>query len=86
VQRIENKAKTNLALEQLVLVDSLISYTQGRWFDSAEGLYIPFATSAADVAATWTCGTQSDDVVLPRGLTWDQHADVALSELINEDV
>nr|GFA01900.1 retrovirus-related Pol polyprotein from transposon TNT 1-94 [Tanacetum cinerariifolium] len=49
---------------QLVLVNSLRSYTQGRWFDSAGGLYIPFATSAADMA-------------LPRGLTWDQHADVA---------
>nr|GEU66247.1 hypothetical protein [Tanacetum cinerariifolium] len=49
---------------------------QGRWFDSAGGLYIPSATSAADVAATWTCGTQSADVTLLRRLTWDQHTDV----------
>nr|GEW86374.1 hypothetical protein [Tanacetum cinerariifolium] len=48
---------------------------QGRWFDSARGLYIPSATSAADVAATWTCGTQSADVALLRRLTWVQHAD-----------
>nr|GEV98793.1 hypothetical protein [Tanacetum cinerariifolium]GEW42314.1 hypothetical protein [Tanacetum cinerariifolium] len=40
-------------------------------------LYIPFATPAADVAATWTCGTQSADVALPRRLTRDLHADVA---------
>nr|GEX90734.1 hypothetical protein [Tanacetum cinerariifolium] len=24
----------------------------------------------------WTCRTQSADVALPRGLTWDLHADV----------
>ncbi|GJW35619.1 reverse transcriptase domain-containing protein [Tanacetum coccineum] len=38
---------------------------------------IPSATSAADVAATWTSRTQSADVALPRRLTWDLHADVA---------
>nr|GEV45581.1 hypothetical protein [Tanacetum cinerariifolium] len=61
VQRIENKAKTNPALEQLVLVVSLRSRTQGRLFDSAGELYIP--------SATWTYGTQSADVALPRRLT-----------------
>nr|GEW51089.1 hypothetical protein [Tanacetum cinerariifolium] len=57
---------------------------QGRWFNSAGGLYIPSATSAADVAATWTCGTQSADVVLPRGLTWDQHTDVVATVALSE--
>nr|GEU32288.1 hypothetical protein [Tanacetum cinerariifolium] len=38
------------------------------------GLYIPSATSVADVAATLVCGTQSTDV--PCGLTRDPHADV----------
>nr|GEX28308.1 hypothetical protein [Tanacetum cinerariifolium] len=41
------------------------------------GLYIPSATSTADVAATWTCGTQSADVALSRELIWDLHVDVA---------
>nr|GEX38790.1 hypothetical protein [Tanacetum cinerariifolium] len=48
---------------------SLRSHTQGRLFDSPRGLYIPFAT--------WTCGTQSAFMALPRRLTWDLHADVA---------
>nr|GEU53147.1 hypothetical protein [Tanacetum cinerariifolium] len=41
----------------------------GRLFDSAGGLYIP--------SATWTCRTQSADLALPRGLTWDLQANVA---------
>nr|GFC60732.1 hypothetical protein [Tanacetum cinerariifolium] len=52
------------------------SYKRSRVRFYAGGLYIPSATSAADVAATWTCGTQSADVALPRGLTWDLHTDV----------
>ncbi|GJT64911.1 hypothetical protein Tco_1016391, partial [Tanacetum coccineum] len=42
-----------------------------------ERVNIPSATSAADVAATWASRTQSADVALPRGLTWDLHANVA---------
>nr|GEW88509.1 hypothetical protein [Tanacetum cinerariifolium] len=34
------------------------------------GLYIPSSTLADDVAAMWTCGTQSADMALPRRLTW----------------
>nr|GEV76848.1 hypothetical protein [Tanacetum cinerariifolium] len=84
VQRIENKTKTNPALEQLVLVVSLRSHTTRSLVCSAGGLYIPSATSAADVAATWTCGTQSADVALPRGLTWDQHVDVGADMALSE--
>ncbi|GJT07567.1 hypothetical protein Tco_0842029 [Tanacetum coccineum] len=38
---------------------------------------ITYATSAADVAATWASGTQLADMALPHRLTWDLHADVA---------
>ncbi|GKC07878.1 hypothetical protein Tco_0999488, partial [Tanacetum coccineum] len=38
---------------------------------------ILFAMSAVDVAATCASGTQSANVALPRGLTWDLHADMA---------
>nr|GEU93901.1 hypothetical protein [Tanacetum cinerariifolium] len=84
VQRIENKAKTNPALEQLVLVGSLSPHTRGRWFDSAGGLYVPSTTSTTDVAATWICGTQSADVALPRRLTCEQHANMAADVSLSE--
>nr|GEV24627.1 hypothetical protein [Tanacetum cinerariifolium] len=77
---VKNMEEEKPCSRQLVLVGSLRPDTQGRWFDSAGGLYIPSATSTADVAAMWTCGTQSADVALPRGVTWDQHADVAADE------
>ncbi|GJU95304.1 hypothetical protein Tco_1320060 [Tanacetum coccineum] len=52
VQRIENKAKTNHALEQLVLVVSLRFHPRGHGFESAEGI-IPSCHVSIHVADTW---------------------------------
>ncbi|GKD52044.1 hypothetical protein Tco_1281020 [Tanacetum coccineum] len=56
--------------------------TKSDWVRICLRANIPSATSAADVAATWASGTQSADVALPRGLTWDLHADIAASVVL----
>ncbi|GKA31096.1 hypothetical protein Tco_0717401 [Tanacetum coccineum] len=43
--------------------------TKRSWVRICLRANIPSATSAADVAVTWACGTQSADMAVPHGLT-----------------
>nr|GEZ37176.1 hypothetical protein [Tanacetum cinerariifolium] len=65
--------------------------TKRSWVRICLRFNIPYATSAADVAATWACETQLADVARPPDVaaTWaceTQLADVALPRRLTWDM